>query len=251
MKAFLVFCFSLLVCLTTHADPGKIVLFNGTSSAGKTSLAEAMIQKSKQKYEVVSFDDFHRSYLKEHGLTRMNRVQYDDFLVSLYRHAKAKSEAGRNIIIDTVEFELAYDRYCEILDCPQVVKVIVYCPLDNILQRIEKRNSSDDRSGRRPVLLSFLQFVRMYKPQASLEELVVDKTSTSRLRKALAEAGKKAGNPKEYEALYEEYVKTFGIDKDQALVIVPNRKYDLLINTKTRSKKENVRILENYIRSRN
>ena len=241
-------CFSLLAGANLLAAPGQIILFNGTSSAGKSSLAEVVVQDSKTKYEVVSFDDFHRSYRKRHGITSFNREQYEDFRLSLYRHAKAQSDAGRNIIIDTVEFDLAYDKYCEILDCPKVIKAIVYCPLEHILKRIDRRNSADDPAGRRPVLLAFQQFLQMYKPQTSAEELVVEKTNTRRLRTGLVEAGKKAGNPKQYEVLYKEYVKAFEIDSDQEIVIVPKWKYDLVLDTKARSKKENVRILEDYMR---
>jgi chloramphenicol 3-O-phosphotransferase len=246
-SAPVLFCFSLLAAVDLLAEPGKIVLFNGTSSAGKSSLAEVVVQDSKTKFEVVSFDDFHRSYREKRGITLFKREQYEDFRTSLYRHAKAQSEAGRNIIIDTVEFDLAYDRYCEILDCPRVIKAIVYCPLEHILKRIDRRNSADDPAGRRPVLLAFRQFLQMYKPQTSAEELVVEKTNTSRMRAALVEAGKKAGNPKQYEALYKEYVKAFGIDKDQEVVVVPKGKYDLVLDTRANTKKENVRLLEDYM----
>ena len=204
----------------------------------------------KTEFEVVSFDDFHRSYREKHNVIRLNREQWEDFRISLYRHAKAQSEAGRNIIIDTVEFDVAYDEYCKILDCSKVVKAIVYCPLDQILKRIDRRNSADDPAGRRPVLLAFQQFLQMYKLQTSVEELVVEKTSTSRIRAALLEAGKKAGNPRQFEALYKEYVKAFGIDKDQELVVVPKGKYDLVLDTRANTKKENVRLLEDYMKKR-
>jgi chloramphenicol 3-O-phosphotransferase len=246
----LLFCVSVFAAVNLMAEPGKIVLLNGTSSAGKSSLAEVAVQNAKIKFAVVSFDDFHRSYREKHGLTGFNREQREDFRLSLYRHAKAQSEAGRNIIIDTVEFDLGSDKYCEILDCPKVIKAIVYCPLEHILKRIDRRNSADDPAGRRPVLLSFQQFLQMYKPQTSPDELVVEKTSTSRIRAALAEAGKKAGNPRQYEALYQRYVVAFGIDKDREVVVVPKGKYDLVFDTKASTKKENVRILDDYMRSR-
>jgi hypothetical protein len=70
------------------------------------------------------------------------------------------------------------------------------------------------------------------------------------MRAALVEAGKKAGNPKQYEALYKEYVKAFGIDRDREVAVVPKGKYDLALDTKARSKKENARILEDYMRGR-
>jgi chloramphenicol 3-O-phosphotransferase len=244
----ILFCFSLLSAVNLLAEPGRIVLFNGTSSAGKSSLAEVVVQESKTKFEVVSFDDFHRSYREKLGTTRLEREQREDFRTALYRHARTQSDAGRNIIIDTVEFDVAYDRYCEILNCSNVVKAIVYCPLDQILRRIDRRNSSGDPAGRRPVLLAFQQFLQMYQPQTSPEELVVEKTSTSRIRAALAEAGKKAGNPRQYEALYKRYVTAFGIDEDREVVVVPKGKYDLVLDTRANTKKENVRLLEDYMK---
>jgi hypothetical protein len=90
----------------------------------------------------------------------------------------------------------------------------------------------------------------MYKPQSSPEELIVDRTTTTVLRDALTEAGGEANNPATYQALYKEYVRVFGIDKDREVVLVPKGKYDLVINTRTKSKKENLRLVEDYLRSR-
>lgn len=250
VKALWVVCLSLLAWLNARAAPGNIVLFNGTSSAGKSSLAEVMVEQSETKYEVVSFDEFYRAYREKNQITSWKPGQYQDFRLSLYRHAKELSEAGKNIIIDTVEFDRAYDRYCEILNCRTVTKAIIYCPPEHLLKRIENRNNSGVPSNQRPVLLSFQQFLEMYKPQTSSEELVADRTSTSVIRAALVEAGAKANNPSQYQALYKQYVKAFGIDQDREVVIVPRGTYDLVINTKAKTKKQNVRLLEEFIRSR-
>ena len=209
-----------------------------------------MIRESEQKYEVLSYDDFLRSYRQERGITWLNPEQYRDFLLSLYRHARNRSDAGTNVIIDTVEFDLAYEKYCELLNCSNVIKTIVYCPLEPLLKRIDRRNSAYLFSGRRPVLLAFQQFLQMYRTQTSPEELAVERTSTTSMRTALIEAGKRAGNQNQYQALYKEYVRVFGIDKDQEITVVPKQKYDLVINTKANSKKENVGILKDYMKSR-
>ena len=91
----------------------------------------------------------------------------------------------------------------------------------------------------------------MYNLQSSPEELVVEKTTTSRVRTALVEAGKKAGNPKQYEALYKEYVRAFGIDRDGDIVLVAKRKYDLVLDTRANTKRENQRTLDDYIATLN
>jgi chloramphenicol 3-O phosphotransferase len=250
VKTLAVVCFSLLPWLDVLAASGKIILFNGTSSAGKSSLAEVMVEQSTNKYVVVSFDDFHRTYREKRRMARLIGDQHRDFLLAFYRHAKEQSDAGTNVIIDTVEFDRAYDTYCGILDCSNVIKAIVYCPPQHILKRVEKRNDSGVPSNRRPVLLSFQQFLEMYKPQTTPDELVVEKTSTGVIRSALVEAGRKANNASQYTALSNSYVKVFGIHKDREITLVPKGKYDLALDTKANTKKENMRLVEDYMRGR-
>jgi chloramphenicol 3-O-phosphotransferase len=241
--------FYLISLFYAQADPGLVVLLNGTSSAGKSSLAEAMVQQSKTKYHVVSFDDFYHSGRAKVRTSRLGG-SFDDTMTAFYQYAHQESEVGKNIIIDTVQFDQRYDKYCAILNCETAIKVVVYCPIQHILKRVERRNNSDDRLNRRPVLLCFGQFIQMYKPQSSPDELVVDRTTTTVMRAALAEVGSKVNHSSEFEALYKQYARVFGIEEDKEIVLVTKGKYDLVINTKMDSKKENVRRVENYIKNR-
>jgi len=250
VKALPIAGLGFLTWLNALAGVGNIILLNGTSSAGKSSLSDVMVAESRARYEVVSFDDFYHAYQAKHQLSRLNSEQHQEFLLGLYHHARAQSELGRNVIIDTVEFDRAYDRYCGILNCSNVVKAVVYCPLQDILKRVERRNNSGDPSNRRAVLLCFQQFVEMYKLQSSPGELVVDKTRTGVLRAALEEAGKKANNPRNYESLHQQYIRAFGIDREREITIVPRGEYDLVLNTRAKTKKENVRLVEEYLRNR-
>src|SRR4029450_11090172 len=102
MKALLVFSLSVVASVNVAAAPGRIILFNGTSSAGKSSLAEVVVQESKTKYEVVSFDDFSRSYREKLGTGQFKREPYGDMRQALYRHANAQADDGANMIIDAV-----------------------------------------------------------------------------------------------------------------------------------------------------
>ncbi len=250
MKTLPIVLLGVLVWLKAQVALGDIVLFNGTSSAGKSSLAEATVLKSKTKFEVMSRDGYWPPYQEKFRAAQLKGEKLDPYPLALYRHAKEESELGNNIILDTVEFDQDYDKFCAVLDCAKVTKVIIYCPLQDLLKRIEKRNNAGVASNRRPVLLAFQQFLAMYKPQSSLNELVVDKTSTSVMRAALVEAGKKAENAKQYEALYQDYVKAFGIDTDKPVIVVPKGKYDLVLNTRANTKQENVRLLEVYRQTR-
>src|SRR5688572_24442946 len=117
MRSLLLLGLGLVAAFHALAAPGIIVLFNGTSSAGKSSLAEAMVQQSKTKYEVISFDDFRASYTKKQQLEGWGFRQYNEVMTALYHHVKTEADAGKNIIIDTVEFDRNYDAYCRILNC--------------------------------------------------------------------------------------------------------------------------------------
>ena len=243
-------CLVLLAGLTALAAPGEIILLNGTSSAGKSSLAEVLVATSRLKYEVVSFDDFYHDFQAKHHVSRLSGEQFQDFLTSLYRHARRRSDSGRNVIIDTVEFDRGRDLYCDILVCSNVTMAVVYCPLQDMLKRVERRNNSGDPLNHRAVLLCFQQFVEMYKLQSSPGESVMEKTRTSILRAALEEAGKKAGSPRNFASLYDQYVQAFGIDQDREITIVPKGQYDLVLNTRSKTKKANVRLVEEYVRRR-
>jgi chloramphenicol 3-O-phosphotransferase len=247
-KTFL-FGLYLLSLVYSKADPGLVVLFNGNSSAGKSSLTEAMVQQSKTKYQVVSFDDFYHSGRAQVQNSTSGGPR-GDTMAAFYQYARQEAEAGKNIIIDTVQFDQKYDKYCAILNCETATKVVVYCPIQHILKRVERRNQSDDPLNRRPLLLCFRQFIQMYKPQTSPDELFVDRTTTTIMRAALAEVGSKLKDSSQYDALYKQYTKVFGIEEDKEIVIVTKGKYDLVINTKMNSKKENVRRVEDYMRKR-
>ena len=78
----------------------------------------------------------------------------------------------------------------------------------------------------------------------------MDRTTTTVMRAALAEVGSKVKQSSEFDALYKQYARVFGIEEDKEVVLVTKGKYDLVINTKMNSKKENVRLVENYIKNR-
>src|SRR5690349_10483748 len=105
MNALRLVCLTWFAALPLLAAPGTIVLLNGTSSAGKSSLAEAMVQQSKTKYEVISFDDFRASSEQKGLIKGWGFRQYDEVMTGLYRHVKAVADTGQNVIVDTVEFD--------------------------------------------------------------------------------------------------------------------------------------------------
>jgi chloramphenicol 3-O-phosphotransferase len=101
MNAPVLFCFSFLAGGNLLAESGKIVLFNGTSSAGKSSLAEIVVRDSETKFEVVSFDDFHRSYREKHGITRFNQEYIKAFEIDKDREVVVVAKGKYDLVLDT------------------------------------------------------------------------------------------------------------------------------------------------------
>jgi len=89
----------------------------------------------------VSFDDFLHSY-------RLKREHPESFLTSLYRHAKEQSEAGKNIVIDTVEFDRDYDNVLRHLGC-RTWSSGGLLPASRIFSTHHRRNISADPSNHR------------------------------------------------------------------------------------------------------
>ena len=65
------------------------------------------MQQSKTKYRVVSFDDFYHSRRAKVRTSRLGG-SVGDTMTAFYQYAYQESEAGKHIIIDTVQFNQKY-----------------------------------------------------------------------------------------------------------------------------------------------
>jgi ABC-type dipeptide/oligopeptide/nickel transport system ATPase subunit len=70
-----IICFCVLASFQALAAPGTMILLNGTSSAGKSSLAEAMVKESKTPFEIISLDGFLQT--KDNDIVIVTKEHYD------------------------------------------------------------------------------------------------------------------------------------------------------------------------------
>lgn len=128
--------------------PGTIILLNGTSSSGKTSLLEALQNRLAEPYLNAGIDKFIWMLPERY----LDRPLWDDVLglaikagatghtlFSGMHHAiRALSRTGNNVIADHVLVELAWADECASLfaDLPAYL-IGLHCPLD-ILEAREK-----------------------------------------------------------------------------------------------------------------
>ena len=133
---------------------GRIIFLNGVTSAGKTSIVEAIQERDDVFLYVVANDLFQEmvgeKYLRENYWKYLSEV-----IIMMYHTAKLYSDMGKNILIDGIlvereEITPHYLRLLEILKNNPLDLVEVYCPLDvcrkrNIVRGDRYENQSDEQ----------------------------------------------------------------------------------------------------------
>ena len=122
----------------------QIILLNGPSSAGKSTLSivlQALIEeKSSKKFEVVSIDDFMKLILNtdekiyEDDVFEISGLMCEKVLESL------KSFDGA-IIDHVITSERIFNELNDMLNGHRIFTVHVTCPLDVLLQREKARGN--------------------------------------------------------------------------------------------------------------
>ena len=118
---------------------GRIIFLNGVTSAGKTSIVEALQERDDVFFYVVANDLFQEmvgdKFLREDYWKYLSEV-----IIMMYHTAKLYSEMGKNVLIDGILVERDgikphYQQLMEILKENPLDIVEVYCPLDICRER--------------------------------------------------------------------------------------------------------------------
>ncbi len=115
-------------------EKGQIIFLNGVTSAGKTSIVEAIQERGDVFFYVVANDLFQEmvgeKYLLENYWKYLSEV-----IMMMYHTAKLFSDMGKHVLIDGIlvereEITPHYRRLLEILKDNPLDLVEVYCPLE-------------------------------------------------------------------------------------------------------------------------
>ena len=118
---------------------GRIIFLNGVTSAGKTSIVEALQERDDVFFYVVANDLFQEmvgdKYLREDYWKYLSEV-----IIMMYHTVKLYSDMGKNVLIDGIlverdEIKPHYQQLMEILKENPLDIVEVYCPLDICRER--------------------------------------------------------------------------------------------------------------------
>jgi chloramphenicol 3-O phosphotransferase len=144
-------------------EKGKIILLNGVSSSGKSTLAAKLLEQLPN-YFVLGFDDIVALFLKMKNNQKelstwsmIHHKNYDVHIVTfiLHRLVKSISEYSFNIILDTVlDAQEDYNDFMQVLKSEDVLLVGVHCPLAELERREHERG--DRKAGMAKEQLEFV-----------------------------------------------------------------------------------------------
>ena len=285
--------------------PYNVILIAGTSSAGKSSIITELEKLVGNGYRVIKIDDFNTGKILEKKakawgwndktqtlndfmdayvlnktgsymgvetelssgpLHDIHKEIFDATYKAFFEYANQEAQKG-NIIIDTVfDFADNYDQFSKIMGDNKIIKVLVYCPLDIIEERVEKRNLSGKPEEQRTAFQAFIQFPAIYKLQESPNDPIVDRLSSGRMlgsvKKAVddfikqleerkiendstaAKSQVALGNIRQF---YADFVQRFKLNELNEIMIVPIHHYDLIMNSATQQATANAREIMNYL----
>ena len=136
--------------MSDKREPGKIILINGASSSGKSTLSRSLQQKLQEPFLHFSFD-----HLRESNALPMARIRNGELNWAIMRPAvfdgfhlclPAFAKAGNNIIVDhIIEQKQWMSDLVQLLAPFDVFFVGVHCPLPELEQR--ERQRGDRRTG--------------------------------------------------------------------------------------------------------
>jgi chloramphenicol 3-O phosphotransferase len=132
------------------ATSGKVILVNGASSSGKSTLCRALQARLDQPFWHFSID-----HLRDSGILPTQRIRNGEFAWADMRPAffdgyhrclPALAAAGNNVLAEHIVETAAWmSRLLQLLEPFDAFFVGIHCPLDELLRR--ERRRGDRREG--------------------------------------------------------------------------------------------------------
>ncbi|WP_419884581.1 chloramphenicol phosphotransferase CPT family protein [Paenibacillus sp. B-A-8] len=145
---------------------GIIVLMNGTSSSGKTSISTELMNQKEILFHHLSIDDFVKDFFnnkfsdiepaREVDEQAIAQIMFDPLISMYFSTIKLYSEMGLNVIVDTViENDKWFNECLDIFFDQPTLFVGVLCSKEELIRREQTR-------GDRVIGLAASQFSNVY-----------------------------------------------------------------------------------------
>jgi len=259
-----------------------VLVLNGTSSVGKTTLAKEYIAKFDSKIALLQIDaevipvfveelsDVNQQYnsstdfwvwfehlpkeTKDRVLAKEDAL-FKEACRRMIEHAKNLNRSGINVIIDTVLFEYegeSYNFFKTAFEKIPTFFVLTYAPLDVLLKNVKKRNIAfsvaEKRSFLDPFFLFFAHVFRKCALTASEKLDVLTKAQFETLCVQLEDLIDNTEKER-LQKLKTIVAQQFFGPKDEAVGIAAKYAYDFIVNTGEKNLSECSNSLHEWLES--
>ncbi len=260
---------SFLLCATPPVSAWVLVL-NGTTSAGKTTLAKNFQKMAKQATEHLQWDvevtQVRKEALEAIGYRYLEEPDFWGWADSLSEDVKKRidasalentaknaatkrviekaqtlARAGMNVIVDTPISNKTYKYFKTSAYSKHTYFILVYAPIDQLLKHVQTRNGSGIRAEKRKLLWSFKDFLRFFEPCDATSPKMLDVLTKETYETVFKELeglveSKDQDDLKKTKLTFERTL--FGGCRDVVGIALRPPPYDFVINTGTTSPAE-------------
>jgi chloramphenicol 3-O-phosphotransferase len=222
---------------------GNLILFDGTSCAGKTSICRNIDCHTNVPYHYVALDDFITDVFEEQKLRPRPPREFvaacNERTESMYLHIDSMVNHGSNVLCDTtltcLEDTTNTHRWFSIINNINNTLVLVYCPFDAVVKRLQQRNhhARIEHQPRNSRITSVVlrQFIAMFKAQSHKSRLVIDELPRTHIEKAFELVRDDFADAHQFQSLRTEIMSKLGLFDHKRVFISPRLFYDYVINT--------------------
>jgi|GEM_PF-6463997 chloramphenicol 3-O-phosphotransferase len=242
------------------SSQGTLLLLDGPSSAGKTSICQKLYIQFQDLYKTVGIDEFIIDVFDARRKLKISEeelvIQCNSRVSLMYEKIRDYLFNGTNIICDTtltcLGDENSVGPWFEKLKNLNGFLIFVYCPLHILAERVTLRNvnafSTKNPDNARSVVITLYQFNVMLKKRTSESELLVDILTRDQVEYACHLVKNSFGHD---EAMMKrvrfDILSRFKLLYCDSVYITPALNYDFIVNTSHYSPNECVECIKSHI----
>lgn len=144
-----------------EGERGRILLLNGTSSSGKSTLAAALLEAFSEPWSLMAVDDFHRRRARKPMSDAAFAPIFQRTVLGFHRAVAGLASAGNDVVVDHILGESWRLRDCAaVFDGYPAYLVGVHCAANELNRR--ERARGDRQIGRAAFQLGLVHAHQIY-----------------------------------------------------------------------------------------
>lgn len=223
---------------------GQVIIFDGASSAGKSSVIKQLMPMLDTSFCYIAVDDFVSELFLEQQKRPLPEAEFlariRESCDVMYAKIRALVAEGRNVVLDTVlsglEGEKSVQYTLKQLENLPLSFVLMHCPLRVLVERINQRNKKalqeHNPKDVRSIGTALSQFGHIYMPRKNETEVFLGVLSRNDVEHA-CEVSKKefAGDGKRFESFKEWLLAQLGVKDKEMVTLTTRLPYDYIVDT--------------------